>query len=252
MADTQVLPTGTLTAPGDYVLPAAQVLTIGAVFAHFDGTGAGGSFVPTLDIISDSGHTILSVPQDTTIAAGSSAEASWAPFLKAAAAGAGAAPNLPMANAYDGSSHAITGAGTHMPVNANNFFTTDSSFFDTASQVIGGTTFIGVRFLKVGIYAAFTIATFTGLTVGDAINFSTDAEPGNSNPFLTPTEFHGTHAAEHASADLGFFNMYQVGPVLNPPPTTSFAYYVTNSTAARGSYTGGAFYVYLGTGNIFQ
>ena len=45
--------------PGDYSPPAGQVITIGAVFAHYDGTGAAGSYVPTLDIVSDAGKTIL-------------------------------------------------------------------------------------------------------------------------------------------------------------------------------------------------
>ena len=92
MADTQTLSLAAQTTPADYVLAATQQLTLGAIHAHFDGSGAGGSYVPTLDIISDSGHTVLSVPQDTTIAAGSNAESSWAPFLKTVAAGAGPGP----------------------------------------------------------------------------------------------------------------------------------------------------------------
>lgn len=90
MANTQILPTGVQNAPGDWVLPNTQIATIGAIFAHFNGAGAAGAYVPTVDIISDSGHTVISVVQDSTIAAGSSAEASWAPFLKSAAAASAA------------------------------------------------------------------------------------------------------------------------------------------------------------------
>ncbi|PYO44589.1 MAG: hypothetical protein DMD33_02625 [Gemmatimonadetes bacterium] len=88
MADTQILAQQVQATPGDYTPPAGQVITIGAVFAHYDGTGAAGSYVPTLDIISDAGKTILSVVQDSTVAAGTSVEASWAPFLRTAAAAA--------------------------------------------------------------------------------------------------------------------------------------------------------------------
>lgn len=69
------------STPGDYVLSQAQSFTIGAVYALYDGSGAAGSYVPTLEIVSDSGHKVLTVPQDTTITAGSNAEATWAPFL---------------------------------------------------------------------------------------------------------------------------------------------------------------------------
>ena len=92
MADTQILAQQVQATPGDYSPPAGQVITIGAVFAHYDGTAAAGSYVPTLDIISDAGKTILSVVQDSTVAAGTSVEASWAPFLStkpAATSGAG-------------------------------------------------------------------------------------------------------------------------------------------------------------------
>ncbi len=88
MADTQIAPLGTVTAPADYTIPNAQEITLAAMFAHFDGSAAGTSWVPTLQIISDSGHTILEVPQDASVAAGSSVEASWAPFLRRATAAA--------------------------------------------------------------------------------------------------------------------------------------------------------------------
>lgn len=86
MADTQILPLGTSATPADYIVADAQTVTVGSIFAAYNGSGAAGSYVPTVDIISDSGHTVISVPHDNTIAAGSNANASWAPFLKTAAA----------------------------------------------------------------------------------------------------------------------------------------------------------------------
>lgn len=95
MADTQILPLGTLSTPADYTLPDATTVTLGSVFAHYDGAGAAGDFVPVLQVISDSGHKVASVPMDSTVTAGSSVEATWAPFLRTvpAAATTGIIPN---------------------------------------------------------------------------------------------------------------------------------------------------------------
>ncbi len=84
MADTQISPVGTVTAPSDWVVPNALEITLGALFAHFNGSGAAGDFVPTAQIISDSGATVVEIPMDGTVVAGSSVEATWAPFLRGA------------------------------------------------------------------------------------------------------------------------------------------------------------------------
>lgn len=84
--NAQFAPLGTVSAPADWNIPSNIVLSPSVVFAHFDGTSAAGSFVPTLQILSDSGHVVAEIPQDVTIAAGSSCEATWAPFLKGVAA----------------------------------------------------------------------------------------------------------------------------------------------------------------------
>lgn len=80
----QYLPLGNVNAPASWTLPAALQLQLGAVFAHFDGTSAAGSYIPTLQIVSDSGNTCLEIPMESSVAAGSSVEASWAPFLRSA------------------------------------------------------------------------------------------------------------------------------------------------------------------------
>lgn len=71
-----------MSAPADWNIPSNIVLSPSIVFAHFDGSAAAGSFVPTLQILSDSGHVVAEIPQDVTVAAGSSCEATWAPFLE--------------------------------------------------------------------------------------------------------------------------------------------------------------------------
>lgn len=82
MADSQFNPLGTVTAPADWTLPASLNLQLKNVYASFDGTSAAGSFVPCLQIISDSGHTVGSYPSATTVAAGASADTTWFPGLR--------------------------------------------------------------------------------------------------------------------------------------------------------------------------
>lgn len=82
MADSQFNPLGSVTAPADWTLPASLNLLLKNVYASFDGTGAGGSFVPCLQIVSDSGHTVGTYPCATTVAAGASADVTWFPRVK--------------------------------------------------------------------------------------------------------------------------------------------------------------------------
>lgn len=82
MADVQIHPLGVEAAPTDYTLPPAQGFVPKVVFANFDGTSAAGSFIPTLRIVSNAGTVIAEIPQDAEVAAGSSVDATWAPFLR--------------------------------------------------------------------------------------------------------------------------------------------------------------------------
>lgn len=80
MADVLILAAGTAAAPTDYEVPNAQVVLPKAVHAVFDGTGASGSYVPVLEILSDSGIPVATCPLASTLAAGASAEVSWFPL----------------------------------------------------------------------------------------------------------------------------------------------------------------------------
>jgi hypothetical protein len=89
--DKQIHPIGVEPAPADYKIPDSVELLLKGAYASFDGSGAGGSFVPLLRIISDAGSTSLEAPADVTIAAGASADVSWFPRVAAAAASSGGA-----------------------------------------------------------------------------------------------------------------------------------------------------------------
>lgn len=85
MPDAQIHPTGTVSAPADYVLPKSAELLLKSVYAKYNGTAATGSFVPLIRIISDAGSVSDEIPQDVTVAAGGSADATWFPHVAAGA-----------------------------------------------------------------------------------------------------------------------------------------------------------------------
>ena len=79
MADRQFVLGGTESAPADWVPPAALEIIPKTAFATFDGTNAAGAFLPALEIISDSGHTVAICATEAVVAAGASAVVSWFP-----------------------------------------------------------------------------------------------------------------------------------------------------------------------------
>jgi hypothetical protein len=85
---TQIAGLGTSDAPQDYAVVSSQVFELLAVTATFDGSGAAGDFLPCVEIITDSGHS-LGTCVAGTVTAGDSAEVTFAPFLKAASSGGG-------------------------------------------------------------------------------------------------------------------------------------------------------------------
>lgn len=86
--DVQIADTSSGDAPHDYTVPSSADFILKAAYGVFDGTLASGNFLPTLEIVSDSGHTIArSVGQQVT--AGGSAEVSWVPFAPPASSGGG-------------------------------------------------------------------------------------------------------------------------------------------------------------------
>lgn len=69
-------------APQSYTVPNATEIVPKAVNATFDGSATAGSYVPTLEMVSDGGVVIARIPCATTVAAGGSAEVSWFPSAK--------------------------------------------------------------------------------------------------------------------------------------------------------------------------
>lgn len=160
MAETQILPVGTLNTPADVTLDANQTITPEVLFAHFNGAGAAGSYVPTVEIISDSGATVLEVAQDSTIAAGTSVEASWAPFLKTASSGT---PTPPVAPSFKGVSisqvgqvNVNAGVVTDLLLPCSNFSTSLPTYFQDNAALDGFDCLIASNLNVYGVVRIFS------------------------------------------------------------------------------------------------
>lgn len=80
---------GPLPTPLAYKVPGTDEVTPISCQALFDGSGASGSFLPTLLFVSQAGHVIARMPVSTPVAAGASAEVSWFPGGELEASGGG-------------------------------------------------------------------------------------------------------------------------------------------------------------------
>ena len=58
MADTQIASLKKVAVPSEYTLPLSAEFILKCVNADFDGSGAGGDWLPCVTIVSDSGHVI--------------------------------------------------------------------------------------------------------------------------------------------------------------------------------------------------
>jgi hypothetical protein len=88
MADRTV-PIGNLgesDAPLTYTVPPSFSFTLMGVRASFDGGGAAGAFLPCVQLISDSGQ-VMAQTIGSAVAAGDSADVTFAPFLRGASGG---------------------------------------------------------------------------------------------------------------------------------------------------------------------
>jgi hypothetical protein len=77
--DLQRLVVGKASTPASFHVPGNGQIRPKVITASFDGTGAAGSFEPTLKITSDAGELIGVFPTVTTVAAGGSARVTWFP-----------------------------------------------------------------------------------------------------------------------------------------------------------------------------
>lgn len=113
--DRQILVAGTAPVPLEYMVPNAVELIPRSINATFDGSGAGGDFLPTVEIVSDGGVVVARVPTDATVAAGGSAEVTFAPFLRSRATSTPGGLVVPAASIELTDPATPLAAGTYFP-----------------------------------------------------------------------------------------------------------------------------------------
>jgi hypothetical protein len=128
--DQQILVTGKATVPASFTVPGNGQIQPKTIFASYDGTGAGGNFLPAIKIISDGGETVGVFPTSTTVVAGASADVTWFPGVEAT--GTPASTTTPAASALVEQFTPHTFVGTVGTVVPFEFFnTTDKTVFGT-------------------------------------------------------------------------------------------------------------------------
>jgi hypothetical protein len=142
-------------APSTYKLAPSEAFIPESVTATFDGTGAGGSFFPTLSVYSQDGKLLARCPA-TSIAAGDSAEVTFAPLLRAAQAAAAASAGLSVAS-IDRQSVNVAAGAAFQPVDTPDFWTNDSTTYSHDSTGSAGHSG-GILINTQGVYLAWAWA----------------------------------------------------------------------------------------------
>ena len=88
-SDVSLSVLGDQDAPVTYTVPGAQEIVVKTCQATYDGTAAGGPFLPIVQFVSPAGR-VIATAQGPSVAAGSIADVSFFPHVAAAAAAAGA------------------------------------------------------------------------------------------------------------------------------------------------------------------
>src|SRR5439155_3638316 len=89
MAEQQITDMPTHAAPNNRVTKDSERFELLAVNATFDGTSAAAAWLPAVEVVSDSGVVVARHVTGSTVAAGGSAEVTFAPFLRGAQAAGG-------------------------------------------------------------------------------------------------------------------------------------------------------------------
>lgn len=79
MADVEILASQVSAAPLRYAIPGGLEILVKVLAASFDGSGAGGSWQPAIQIVAGSGQVLRTFPLATALAAGASADVTWFP-----------------------------------------------------------------------------------------------------------------------------------------------------------------------------
>jgi hypothetical protein len=197
-------------APSEYTLAPREAFIPESVTATFNGTGAAGAFLPTLSIYAQSGELLARSPA-TEVAAGSSAEVTFAPLLRAAQVAAAGGGGYPFAaSGINGFYNVASGVATQFGIDVGSLITTDGAIFFEQAHTTPGLTGLGIG--ATGTYAAFWTAQYedtAGAPVAAPETFVAEAQDsGGGMVTILPILF-STFARGYQS--LGVRNFWDVG-----------------------------------------
>jgi hypothetical protein len=119
MADISILDKAAASVPKAYKIAGAQEIVLKGVTASFDGGGAGGNWIPAVQVIDPSGFVVGTYTIGSTLAAGVSADVSWFPGVgsNTGASGSGIQFNTDNEGGYlDITTHATDPGGLGMRI----------------------------------------------------------------------------------------------------------------------------------------
>ena len=150
MADTQIRGLGESPAPLTYTVPGAQEIVLKSLFASFDGTAAASAWFPCVRVRAPGGGIVGEYITQASVAAGSSADVSFAPFLRGATAGSTpvATGGLPNAVMIKTNTQTVAGNTTvQLTLDSTTFATTDGTVFTASGS--------NIVIHATGLYAAY-------------------------------------------------------------------------------------------------
>lgn len=145
-------------APSEYTLAPREAFVPESVTATFNGAAAAAAFLPTLSIYAQSGELLARCPA-TQVAAGSSAEVTFAPLLRAATAAA-AGTAMQWATALGENSAVPSGAATKVSLDASTLLTNNATMYSIDA---------GAGYTGLGIHTAGTYLIWWGTIAERAV-----------------------------------------------------------------------------------
>ena len=165
MPDGKVNVTGTGSGHLDYPVPGGVEFILKQAYASFDGTSAAAAWYPAVRLIGPDGNVAGEYITGSTVAAGGSADVTFAPFLKGAAAATSTPAVLSWCVATSGNKTVTSGAAAVNFDFSGNFTTNDTTTYTLATQASGNQT---PSLNSNGIYLIMMVAQAGNLAIAPA------------------------------------------------------------------------------------
>lgn len=227
---------GNPAAPLTYTVPGSTAFVCRTASCAFDGTGAGGSFLPVMRWIAQDGSVIGSYVAPV-VAAGASAAVSWFPRVNPSSGSTpttSAVTRFAYLEPHGGTATLVAGnATTAIGGRAGALYTNTPTVFSEGSTVIGGVSCTGVVFNQIGHYKieASLIPT-TVPASGTRFQFQeVQSSAADASPVTAPVQLIMSATADTGLAFLNFGALQTVNGIGVVPPTAPLILGVRNFSA---------------------